>query len=290
MSIDSNPDHGPAPSGTGKKIAAGWLTHSLQPAGRAGKLLFPVLYRLLNFQGLDALYEKCSPHHGVFFARRVLELLKIRLEVLSSEVSPIPQSGACAIVANHPHGFLDGLLLMDFVARYRSEFHLTVNYLLDDVLPLRDYLISVNAFAEHKVPRFATPAIRRILISLTVGNPVCFFPSADVSCFQFPRLRVADPPWSLGCFRLIKNANVPVIPVFIHGRNSIFFQIVRLIHPALGLARLASEFLSKTSQCVQVRVGQPIPPEALHPDLGTAAAVVRSAVYSLGEQRTDFPR
>lgn len=268
-----------------KKIAAGWLARWLDPARGSGKLFFPIIYRSLNFHRVDALCQACHSHHGIAFARRALELLKIRLEVSPSEVPLIPQTGAYAVVANHPHGFIDGLLLMDLIGRYRKEFHLTVNYLLDDLEPLRDHFICVNSFSDHKVPRFATPAIRRIVASFAAGNPVCFFPAADVSCFQFPELCVTDPLWSPACLRLIRRANVPIIPVFIDGRNSILFQIARAVHPAFGLARLATELFLKTSQSVRIRVGKPIPPEAIGRDAQAAAALVRSAVYNLDPKR-----
>lgn len=282
MSTEFNRDLAAVQSAADQKIAAGWLARWLDPTGAGRKVVFPILYRLLSFDRVDALYQACHPNHGIAFARRALELLKIRLEVPSSDVPLIPQTGACAIVANHPHGFLDGLLLMDLIARYREEFHLAVNYFLDDLAPLRDYFICVNSFSDHRIPRFATPAIRRILASLAAGNVVCFFPAADVSFFQLPELCVADPPWSPACLRLIISANVPIIPVFIDGRNSIFFQIARAVHPTLGLARLAPELFLKTSQSVHMRVGKPIQPEAIDPDPRAAAVLVRTAVYNLG--------
>jgi len=82
---------------------------------------------------------------------------------------------------------------------------------------------------------------------------------------------------------LIKNAGVPVVPVYCHGTNSNFFHWLGKIHPMLRTIKLPRELLNKSGKTISVRIGKPITINEIseHKDLKSLGLFLRSRTYAL---------
>ena len=95
------------------------------------------------------------------------------------------------------------------------------------------------------------------------GEGVGLFPAGEVSTWYKGQPGIADREWSMSSIRLIRKAEVPVIPVYFHGHNSRSFHVLGKVHPALRTLRIPAEFLKKRNSTIQLGIGERIEWEEL---------------------------
>ncbi len=115
----------------------------------------------------------------------------------------------------------------------------------------------VNPFETRKDAKSSIAGIKSALLHLKEGKPLGIFPAGEVSTYKDGKLKV-DKPWEEGAVRLIKKAQVPVIPIYFHAKNSRLFYILSKISDTLRTAKLPSEVISQKGRVIKVRIGKPI--------------------------------
>src|SRR5690606_29935728 len=83
------------------------------------------------------------------------------------------------------------------------------------------------------------------------------FPAGEVSTYKDGKL-VVDRPWEDAAMKLVKRAEVPVVPIYFHAKNSRLFYKLSKISDTLRTAKLPSEVLSQKRRLIKVRIGKPI--------------------------------
>mgnify|MGYP002576295435 FL=1 len=193
---------------------------------------------------------------GNAFAAAALDVLRIRYEADPGERQHIPAGGGAILIANHPTGALDGILLIDLLTRIRPDIKFMGNFLLDRIEPLKHYFINVDPFDRKQ--RNNTGGMRQALAHLQNGGLLVIFPAGEVSTWQHGLHGCKDKPWPPSILRFIRKAAVPVIPLYIHARNSRLFHLAGKIHPLLRTALLPNELLNKHDRTIRLRIGSPI--------------------------------
>lgn len=104
--------------------------------------------------------------------------------------------------------------------------------------------------------------IKEAIMQVRRGNPIGFFPAGAVSKIN-GKLRIEDREWQPSIIRLIQQLNVPVIPIYFHGHNSTWFNILGMIDWRLRTLRLPAEVWRKCHTEIHISVGDIISPEEL---------------------------
>jgi putative hemolysin len=99
--------------------------------------------------------------------------------------------------------------------------------------------------------------IKETLRHLSDGKPLGMFPAGEVSTYKDGQL-VVDKDWEEGAIKVIRKAQVPVVPIYFHAKNSRFFYLLSKINPTLRTAKLPSELLTQKDRVIKVRIGKPI--------------------------------
>lgn len=220
-------------------------------AGRA-------LERLSGLQRCRALYAELSaraPADGDF-VERTLQTLGVDASFSPGELERIPASGPLIVVANHPFGAIEGLVLAALLRRRRPDVKILANYLLQSLPELGELLIPVDPFRRQDSTRRNVRPMRAGLRWLQHGGVLLLFPAGEVSHLQLARGEVTDSPWSLSLARMVRSSGAPVLPIHVPGRNGWLFQLAGLIHPRLRTALLPRELLNKTNKSLPVRIGR----------------------------------
>ena len=82
---------------------------------------------LVGTSKLQKVYDRATLRGDGNFFENVLRELDVDWEVASGAFENIPKEGPLVIVANHPFGGLDGLVLGAALARVRPDFKLLLN-------------------------------------------------------------------------------------------------------------------------------------------------------------------
>jgi putative hemolysin len=243
------------------------------------------LMELLKLNKVNELYSSSSNLYGADFALDILQKLNIKFTVSESDLKNIPEQGSFIAVANHPYGGIDGLILLYLLAQKRPDIKIMANYLLSKLQPLSNFIINVNPFENVGSKQINIKAAKQVLKHLQKA-PVAIFPAGEVSALQLNNFKIADKKWENGVGKLIKNAKVPVVPIYFSGNNSLAFNLLGLINPALRTLKLPSELFNKTTH-IEVRIGKPIKYQQIE-DFTSSAVIeyLRTKTYSLAESVT----
>ncbi len=229
----------------------------LQKLGFLGIFVGWVLLRVLRISAINKTYENNKHKTDLDFLNGILDDCKIKFDIPEEDLKRIPKEGPFITVSNHPLGGIDGVLLLKLLIEKRADYKIIANFLLHRIAPLKPYVMPVNPFETRKDVKSSIAGIKNALVHLREGKPLGIFPAGEVSTYKDGKLKV-DKPWEESAIKLIKKANVPVIPIYFHAKNSRLFYVMSKISDTLRTAKLPSEVMSQKSRVIGVRIGKPI--------------------------------
>jgi putative hemolysin len=243
-----------------------------------------VLMMLLRINKINKLYADLSHKQGMDFVDELIRELKISFEVSEEEINRIPKTGPFITVSNHPFGGIDGMLLVKVLSMVRPDYKVLANFLLQRVEPVKDFILPVNPFEDRKDVRSSLLGIKYALKHLQDGLPLGMFPAGEVSSYNINSIGISDKKWNTAVLKMIKKAQVPVVPIYFTGSNSRLFHFLGLIHPSLRTVRLPSELFNKKKQSIRIRVGNPILVKEQNEfsDIERFGRFLRAKTYALG--------
>ena len=248
-----------------------------------GSLVAKLVMYIMRLNKINKLYSDVYDENPEAFLEHLIEALGVTIEVNEEDLQKIPLTGAFITVSNHPFGGLDGIILIKLLSKIRPDYKVMANFLLKRIEPIKDYFLGVNPF-ENRKDISSAGGIKEALRHLADGRPLGLFPAGEVSAYQADSNSVEDKEWSTSVLKLIRKANVPVIPIYFKGSNSMFFQLLGLIHPMLRTVKLPSELLNKKNRVIKLRIGNPIAVEVQRSfsDMIQYGKFLRAKTYLLG--------
>tara|TARA_B100000768_G_scaffold116143_1_gene107499 strand:- start:5623 stop:7425 length:1803 start_codon:yes stop_codon:yes gene_type:complete len=225
--------------------------------GFIGTFVGWILLRLLRISKVNKIYKKHKDKKDLPFLNAILDEFQIEFEIPEEDLKRIPKNGPFITVSNHPLGGIDGILLLKLLLEHRPDYKIIANFLLHRITPLKPYVMPVNPFENHRDVKSSLLGLKSSLQHLKDGKPLGIFPAGEVSTYRDGKLMV-DKPWELGAVKLIKKAEVPVIPIYFHAKNSRLFYMLSKISDTFRTAKLPSELLSQKNRVIKVRIGKPI--------------------------------
>jgi len=193
------------------------------------------------------------------FLRFTLEILGIDYQVIKGSLNSIPESGATVIVANHPLGCVEGVILAELLLTKRSDVQILANQYLKTVPELDSLFIGVDVFEGEKARSANLQALRQAHKHLEQGGLLLIFPAGEVSqLVDNKQRRLEDKEWSQSVSRLIKKHKAKTVPVYIDGHNSNRFYMAGKIHPLLRTLMLGRELLNKKQTCIDISISETI--------------------------------
>lgn len=236
---------------------------SMVPKLKGHRKLIKNALHLLRIDEVNRVHGAWCSTPGPEFARHLIEdEFKTPLIVDNEEILARFKEGPFITVSNHPFGSLDGIALINLVTRYRPKYKVMVNMILGRLTAMRPNFISVDAWQSNdpEKRKVSVNGIRQVLRQLKEGEPVGFFPAGAMSKTDRHNFLV-DRPWQKSVLEIIARAKVPVIPIYFHGNNRWFFNLMGHICWPLRSLLLPRELFSKKGKPIHITVGQPISPE-----------------------------
>lgn len=248
--------------------------------------------RLLKADEVNRIYSEIVQRgDGQEFMQRCIEVMRLSVQAAPEDIARIPATGPVVVVANHPFGGVEGVVLAHLLGRARPDFKLMANYLLSRVEAFRKWLILVDPFGGEDSARVNMRPVKESLSWLGDGHLLGVFPAGEVSHLHLNGSGVVDPKWSPMIARLIRRTGATVVPVYFEGANGPLFQLAGMVHPRLRTALLAKEFANKCDSTIRVQIGHPIPPTELSgfTDDESLTNYIRLRTYNLRHRRKRSP-
>ncbi len=236
---------------------------ALSPKGRANlfknRVTCSIAERLVALDRMENIYQTSHRMEGdALFSDKVLASMNTTYTVSDADRRRIPAEGPVVVVANHPFGGIEGMVLHSIIKKARPDAKMMVNFLLGRIPELRDDFILVDPFGTDKAAKSNIRPLVETSRHLKEGGLLGVFPSGEVSSVDLKTGRVRDPAWSVTVARIVRKTHATVVPMFFSGHNGPSFQLAGLIHPRLRTALLPAMFDRRRNQDIRVSVGMPI--------------------------------
>ena len=216
-----------------------------------------LLMKVLKISTLNKIYDRNKHLSELEFLNAILDEFQIKFEIPEEDLKRLPKGGPYITISNHPLGGIDGILLLKLMLEREPNFKIIANFLLHRIEPMKPYIMPVNPFENHKDAKSSVIGIKETLRHLSDGKPLGMFPAGEVSTYKDGKL-VVDKAWEEGAIKVIRKAQVPVVPIYFHAKNSRLFYLLSKINDTLRTAKLPSELLTQKDRVIKVRIGKPI--------------------------------
>lgn len=230
---------------------------NLEKYGFIGTFAGWILMKVTRISSINTFYDSIQHLEGKAYADAILAHFEIDYEISEEEFKRLPKEGAYVTISNHPLGAIDGIILLKLMAEQRSDFKIMANFLLQRMVPMVPYIIPVNPFESHKNAKSSIAGFKSALQHLKDGHPLGIFPAGEVSTHKDGKL-IVDRPWEEAALKLIRKAQVPVVPIYFHARNSGLFYRLAKLHDVFRTAKIPSEVFTQKNRPIKIRIGHPI--------------------------------
>lgn len=263
------------------------ISYASSARSRGGRVMIRVME---NATGRLRLIRKARGYdeevgRGRDFWQVICARYGLRLEVVGGSLDAIPTTGPLVVVANHPYGILDGLMMGRILSERRhGEFRILAHRVFRRSPELERVILPIDFDDTKEAARANLETRREALDYLAGGGAIGIFPGGTVSTSARPFSRPLDPKWRNFTAKMIARSDAAVVPIFFDGHNSRLFQIASHVHYTLRMGMLIREFRARMKSPVRVVVGQPIPKERLDAYRADPKAMMdflREATYEL---------
>ena len=262
------------------------FSYATEDDPRLKRLLIRAVERMTGQPHLKRLYDehRTNRRPGESFWAAAVRSLELKIVCNEDALAQLPPTGALVIVANHPFGVLDGVIISYLTSKVRDDFIVLTNSVLYRAEEIRAHLLPID-FAETKEALGTNLKSRaQAKAHLMKGGCLVVFPAGGASTAPKPwSKRAVDAEWKNFTARLIVAAKAPVVPVYFAGQNSRLFQIASHISLTLRLSLFFKEVYDKIGSEIHVRIGKLIPYEELESlDRKHLMEHLRKITYALG--------
>jgi putative hemolysin len=249
-----------------------------------GTIIAGTLLQIIKYNKLNKVYSEVHDKDPIVLVNSLIEELEINYEITEDDLKNIPRDGSFITVSNHPYRGIDSMLLFKIIYEKRKDFKIMANYLLQNIEPLQNIIIPVNTFETSKNTKSSFSGIKEAIKHIREGHCIGIFPTGEESGHFVVSKVILDKEWQNPALKFIKNAGVPVVPLYFHGTNTRWVHILGKINPILRAAKLPSELFNKKNRTIKIRIGTPITvkEQSDFKDISKFGRYLRARVYSLG--------
>jgi putative hemolysin len=220
-----------------------------------------LLKHVLPFKRVNQVYSYfASLPCEALVADRVLEALGVTYEISAGDRTKPPSHGPLVVVANHPFGAIEGMVIASILLKIRSDTKIMANFLLGalGIDELNKLFILVDPFGRQDSLRSNLKPLKEAIEWVRSGSALSIFPAGEVSHLHMKNFSVMDKQWSPTVARIVRKTEATVLPVYFEGHNSPLFCGLGLLHPMIRTLMLPGQNLKRKPRTVRVHIGKPV--------------------------------
>ncbi|WP_084625774.1 lysophospholipid acyltransferase family protein [Loktanella sp. S4079] len=207
-------------------------------------------------------FEQQGKFHGQDFWRGTLNVMNIDLQTPQEQLDNIPKSGPTVLVANHPHGLVDGMILADLIGRVRTDYRILTRSILTGIdQDAADFMIPVPFPHEPDAQKKMVEMRRVAMDHLKNGGLIALFPSGVIASSETMFGPAVEAEWNVFTSKMIRTSGAQVVPCFFPGANSRWYQMANRISATLRQSLLLHEIVHACGKPQKPVIGKMFDPE-----------------------------
>ncbi|MFG6517513.1 lysophospholipid acyltransferase family protein [Sulfitobacter sp. 1A13496] len=209
-------------------------------------------------------FEQRGTPSGQAFWRAALDTMGIDLTTPQEQLDRIPKEGPVVVVANHPHGMVDGMIFADLIGRVRPDYRILTRSLLTSIDEVAgSYMIPVPFPHDPDAQRKGVEMRAKAMAHLKEGGVVALFPSGVVAASESWWGPAVEAEWNVFTAKMIRRSGAQVVPMRFPGQNSRAYQIANRLSPMLRQGLLLHEIAHACDKPQGPIVGHPLAREEI---------------------------
>ena len=208
-------------------------------------------------------FERSGAPVGVAFWSKAVRHMGIRLDTPPEEIALIPRTGPLVVVANHPHGLVDGMIMAEMVSRVRSDFRILTRSLLTGIPEIEEFMIPVPFPHEANARELGLEMRNLTMAHLKQGGVVILFPAGKVAMSETWFGPAVEAEWNVFTHKIIRGSGATILPIHFTGQNSRAFQIANKLGDTPRQGLLLYEIKRALFKPQRPHIGTPIPASEL---------------------------
>lgn len=214
----------------------------------------------------------------------------LKLEVVGGSLDLIPKDGPLLMIANHPYGILDGLVMGHILSALRGDFRILAHQVFRKAEDLNRIILPIS-FDTNKEALALNIKTRKVALNyLNDGGAIGIFPGGTVSTAAKPFGVPLDPVWRGFTARMVEKSEAQIVPIFFEGTTTRLFQIASHLHYTLRMGFLIREFRKRVDAPVRIVVGKPMDRDEIARFKGDRKRLMdflRARTYALSQDEVD---
>ena len=193
----------------------------------AQRLIIKTIENITGKRKLENLYKKFSidKTNPIHFWNDFLKIMDIKVKNNSKKKLNIPTNGPLMVIANHPFGIIDGLILCSILSTKRKDFKIMTHETLKFLPELENFILPVD-FSERKESRLLNiETAKKAKDHLLNNGSLIIFPSGSVSTAKNLRSDAKDDKWKNFPAKLIQATKARILPIYFDGKNGLMFHL-----------------------------------------------------------------
>jgi putative hemolysin len=212
-------------------------------------------------------YQAEKRPHAEFW-QQVITRLNLDVELFGARLDVMPKTGPLVVVANHPYGVLDGIVICWMVSQIRSDFKILINNVLCRAPEMAAHVLPVDFDETREALQTNLSSRKAAKQHLDTGGALIVFPSGAISTTpRFFARRAEEIAWAPLVGQLIRKTRAPVMPIFFEGQNSLLFQMASHVSYAMRAALIFHEVRRRVGTRFRGVIGTPLDFETLEAHL-----------------------
>ena len=207
-------------------------------------------------------FGRGAPHARAEFWADALKVMRIDIRTPQDQLDRIPPDGPLVVVANHPHGLVDGMVVAQMLSRKRTDFKVLVRGFLTGIDEMAaSFLISVPFPHEDNAQQKGIEMRAAAMQQLEDGGAIALFPSGVVASSESMFGDVKEAEWNVFTAKMIRRSGATILPIYFPGSNSRLYQIANQVSATIRQGLLLHEIVAACKKPQAPVIGRPIPPE-----------------------------
>ncbi|NPD14681.1 acyltransferase [Xinfangfangia sp. D13-10-4-6] len=208
-------------------------------------------------------FEKSGAPFGAPFWPKAIRHMGIRIDTPPEEIARIPATGPVVVVANHPSGLVDGMIMAEMITRVRPDFKILTRSLLTGIPEVEEFMIPVPFPHEENAREEGLKMRNETMAQLKRGGVIILFPAGKVAMSETYFGPAIEAEWNVFTHKIVKSTGATILPIYFPGQNSRSFLIANKLSDTLRQGLLLREIKRALFKPQRPYIGQPIAADEL---------------------------
>ena len=200
---------------------------------------------------------------SALFWQDAVARLKLSVDLKLEAGASIPKTGRLLVVANHPFGVIDGLILCSELSKVRSDYKIITHQVLRQAPAVMHQILPIDFEESEAALKTNMQTRKEAMQQIKDGGALVLFPAGSISLASNLIGTAEDLEWKTFSARLASIEDTTILPVFFNGQNSLSYMIARNISMTLGYSLMFREICQKIGTTIDVTIRKPITSEEL---------------------------